>query len=316
MGGEWSGNFLRGRNQTTRGGKGAEVTRIAGRQKQLVTTAQMAEIGFASGSATKRVQAGRMFLVFPGVLALHPPPYSPSERYLAAVLATDPDSLLGGWASAHLVGLTEDAPSVIEVVNSTGRGRGIAGITVHRSTVHRADRATARGIPCTTSARTIVDLARTTAEDELEDLLLAADSKRSLDRRRFEALLDERRGQPGTGVLRRLITDDPVVMRSKNERRMFSICREFGVPLPLTDVKIETEGRTFYADFLWPDLGLVVEAQSWRWHGGRSDQAADADKGQLLTAAGFSVVPFTRDQIKKQRAETGRRLLALTLPRP
>jgi len=182
-----------------------------------------------------------MFLVFPGVLALHPPPYSASQRNLAAVLAAGPGSLLAGWAAAHHLGLTETAPSVLEVVNPTGRGRAIAGIKVHRSTLHRADRTRVWGIPCTTSARTIVDLARTTPEDELEDLLLAADSKRSLDRRRFEALLDERRRQPGTGVLRRLITDDPVVMRSKNERRMFSICREFGVPLPLTDVKIATD---------------------------------------------------------------------------
>ena len=79
-----------------------------------------------------------------------------------------------------------------------------------------------------------------------------------------------------------LISDDPPELRSKNELRMFSICREFGVERPLTNHRIDVGDRTFYADFCWPELGLIVEADSWRWHGGR------------------------------QRAETGRRLVALT----
>ena len=50
---------------------------------------------------------------------------------------------------------------------------------------------------------------------------------------------------------------------------MFSICREFGVERPLTNHRIDVGDRTFYADFCWPELGLIVEADSWRWHGGR-----------------------------------------------
>ena len=59
----------------------------------------------------------------------------------------------------------------------------------------------------------------------------------------------DRRGRPGMGHVLALITDDPVELRSRNERRMFSICREFRIPLPLCNFPIETAGRAFIADF-------------------------------------------------------------------
>lgn len=92
---------------------------------------------------------------------------------------------------------------------------------------------------------------------------------------------------------------------------MFSICREFGLPLPLTNHRIDTAGSTFYADFCWPDLRLIVEADSWRWHGGKSAHESNADRDQFLFMAGWRVVHFTRGQIKNQRTETDRRLAAL-----
>jgi hypothetical protein len=147
---------------------------------------------------------------------------------------------------------------------------------------------------------------------ELEELLLAADSLGKLSRRRLEELLGERRGQPGAARLRELITDDPAETRSKNERRMLRICRRFGIPRPLANHPVEAGGRRYVADFCWPDLRLIVEADSWRWHGGRLKTERDRDRDQLLTIAGWIVVHFTRSQIKNEPAEVGRRLLALT----
>ena len=141
---------------------------------------------------------------------------------------------------------------------------------------------------------------------------MAADSARLLNRDRLEQLAIERRGRPGIAHVLALITDDPVELRSRNEIRMRSICREYGIPLPLCNHRIETEGRTFIADFCWPELHLIVEADSWRWHGGRLAAESDADRDQLLSSPAGESCTFTRDQIKHQRGETGRRLAALT----
>jgi hypothetical protein len=133
-------------------------------------------------------------------------------------------------------------------------------------------------------------------DDALEDALIAADSLRILNRPRLEELIGERAGRPGISRLAALISDDPVETQHQNERRMFSICREFGIPRPLTQYRIEAGGRTFYADFCWPDVPLVVEFDSWRWHGGRTRTEYDRDRDQVVPSPAFrrSASPATR----------------------
>jgi very-short-patch-repair endonuclease len=152
-------------------------------------------------------------------------------------------------------------------------------------------------------------------DDALEDALIAADSLRILNRPRLEELVGERAGRPGISRLAALIAADPVETQHRNERRMFSICREFGIPRPLTQYRVDVSGRTFFADFIWPDIPLVVEFDSWRWHGGRSRTERDRDRDQLLAIAGLPTVRFTRDQVVHQRGKTGNRLVALTRSR-
>lgn len=209
--------------------------------------------------------------------------------------------------------MQELLPLPAHVSNGSGRGKSRPGIVVHRRSIETRDTLVRFGIPCTSPARTVIDCAASLPIDRLEDLLMAADSGRpGLSRTRLEELVNERRGQPGTRNLLRLITDDPKETRTVNERRMLSICREAGVVEPETNYRIEVGDRVFFADFCWPRLRLVVEADSWRWHGGRLAGEADTDRAQLLSMAGWKVVRFTRDQIKLDRELTGRRLQALT----
>lgn len=142
---------------------------------------------------------------------------------------------------------------------------------------------------------------------------MAADSKRVLNRRRLDELIAEHRGRRGVRTLTALISDDPVDVRNRNELRMLRICRRAGVEKPRTNYPIQVGDRTFYADFCWTSLALIVEADSWRWHGGRQASESDADRDQLLATARWRVVHFTHDQIKHQAAEVGLRVAALTL---
>jgi hypothetical protein len=283
------------------------------RQKQLILGDQLTQAGLSPSGIRSRVARSQLHRLHPGVYATHPPPYSRQQIWLAAVFAGGSGSFLSDLCAASHLDIWDDPPPLTaHITNESGRGRSLRGITVHRRKLDRADVFIARGIPCTSPTRTVVDCAAALAEDPLEDLLLAADAKRSLNRRRLEELMKMRTGQPGIGRLRRLITDDPVETRSKNERRMRAICRRHGVPLPLANHPIEAGGRAFIADFCWPELKLIVEADSWHWHGGRRATEQDTDRDQLLAIAGWRVVHFTRDQIKRHPGEVGRRLLALT----
>ena len=299
------------RSATTHRAREARIGRTASRQLQLVTHDQLHHLGLSDGGIRYRAGAGRLHPVHPRVYALHPPPFSRNQRWLAAVLACGPASALPDLPAAALAGLVEEPQRFVHVSNLTGRGRGLPGVIVHRRRIDPRDMTRIGGVPCTTATRTVVDCAASLDVLALEELLLTADSKRALDRRRLGELLAQRRGQRGTRKLRELITDDPVATRSLNESRMFSVCRSAGIALPLCNHRVEAGNRTFYADFCWPDLGLIIEADSWRWHGGRHATESDADRDQLLSIAGWQVVHFTRAQILARR-ECRRRVAALT----
>ena len=230
---------------------------------------------------------------------------------LAAVLACGPGTVVSDLSAAAQLRLTEQFPDEIHVTALNRSGRRLEGVVGHRRAIERFDVIDAFGIPCTTAARTIFDCARILEEEALEDLLMAADSKRTLNRRRLEELMKEHPGQPGVARLRSLTTAPVAETRSANERRMLRICRRAPVEEPEVNYPIRVGERRFIADFSWPALRLVVEADSWRWHGGRLASESDADRDQLLALAGWQVVRFTRNQIKHQPELVGNRLLAL-----
>lgn len=289
------------------------VERLFRSQKQLIRLEQLVALGLSPSEVEKRVNRRHLHRLHRSVFAAHPPPYSPQQQYLAAVYACGGATLVSDWAAAWLIGSRETLPLLPHVSNPAGRGRRLNGLVVHQRLIDARDRTNCQGIPCTSAPRMILDCAASATILELEDLLMAADSGRpGLHGGRLKQLVAENAGQRGIRNLRALITDDPRETQSVNERRGLSICREYGVPLPDCQVRIDIAGRTFYADFLCPDLNLIVEADSWRWHGGKEANESDSDRDQLLAIAGYRVVHFTRNQIKLARAETGRRLVALT----
>jgi predicted transcriptional regulator of viral defense system len=311
MKGDWRTAASGAPNQTIREVRAA-IERAGLEQKHLITLDQLKAAGLSPRGVRARVSAGRLHRVFRGVYCVHPPPHSLRQRYLATVLACGPGSYLSDLSAAHHVGMTERPASAIHVTNSSGAGRSLPGAVVHRRVVAAQDIVRPDGIWCTSPARTIIDCAAWVSQALLEDLLMAADATHSLDRARLEELIEERRGQPGMRKLQALITDEPVETRSINERRVLRICRRFGIPEPLVNHPIRVGERLFYADFCWSELNLIVEADSWRWHGGRLAGESDADRDQVLSMAGWKIVHFTRDQIKREADRTGRRLLTLT----
>ena len=67
----------------------------------------------------------------------------------------------------------------------------------------------------------------------------------------------------------------------------------------------------FEVDFFWPDLGLIVETDGWRYHRTPSAQTRDALRDQIHTAAGLTPLRFSHYQVKYE-PEHVRRILART----
>jgi very-short-patch-repair endonuclease len=65
------------------------------------------------------------------------------------------------------------------------------------------------------------------------------------------------------------------------------------LPLPITQRQLQG-GRV---DFYWPQLGLVVEADSLRYHRTPAQQRADRLRDQKHAATGLTSLRFTHWQI-------------------
>src|SRR5215207_4091057 len=171
-------------------------------QKQLITLGQLQQSGLSASGVRSRLERGHIFRIHAGVYAIHPPPYSRHQLYLAAVFAGGPGSALSDLPAAAVLGIYETSPLPAHITNSSGRGRSVAGIVVHRRDLEPRDMCVRHGIPCTTPARTILDCSRILGAEEM---LMAADSMRILNRRRLEELI----ARHGSRHLRTLLTDGP-----------------------------------------------------------------------------------------------------------
>jgi very-short-patch-repair endonuclease len=92
------------------------------------------------------------------------------------------------------------------------------------------------------------------------------------------------------------------------------IWREAGVERPRVNILIPVPGRQrpLTVDFAWPEIRMVVEADSQRFHGDWERAEADRDRDQLLALAGWVCHRFVRRRIKDDPAGSARRLRGLT----
>lgn len=185
------------------------IDALASRQQRLITFAQLLELGLSSSAIAKRASGGRLHRLHRGVFAIHPPPCTRHQRWLAAVLACGPGALLSDGCAAALMGISDFVPRAAQISLPSGRGRSRPGIEVHRRPIDPRDVRRSHFIPCTSAARALIDLAPSTSEAALERMMVAAESLRLLNRRRLGELAEERRGRPGVHKLASLLALEP-----------------------------------------------------------------------------------------------------------
>ncbi|MEO7198384.1 MAG: DUF559 domain-containing protein [Solirubrobacterales bacterium] len=293
-----------------------EIARVVERQKSLITAAQFKSIGLTETGVRSRIVRGRLHRIHSGVYATHSPPYSREQLWLAAVLACGPGALLCGLPAAGHWGIIESPPLTAHISLPSGRGRSREGLTVHRRSVDPRDVRNKDGLPSTSVDVVLVDLAPTHAEAELESMLVAAESLGLLRRSRLAELVSSRRGRPGTGRLASILALEPAIIRSDLELLFMPIWREAGVDRPKVNFPISVVGgHVLTVDFAWPQIRMVVEADSQRFHGDWERAAADRERDQLLALEGWVVHRFVRRRIKKDPRGTAERLRLLTAAR-
>ena len=210
-------------------------------------------------------QARRLHRVHRGVYALGPAALTHEGNLMAAVLACGPGSLLAGLSAGAHHGLIRNSSALIDV--ATPRRVRQPGIRAHTLALADVDRTERLGIPCTSIARTLLDVAarRPTVLPALEQAVRIE----TFDLRAIDDVLARNPGARGARRLRlalAVVTAGGPKFRSEFERRFLPITRAAGMPGPLVNHTIVLEGGAIEVDFFWPDLNLVVEVDGFRFH--------------------------------------------------
>ena len=239
-----------------------------------------------------RADAGRLHRIHRGVYAVGRRGLTGHGRWMAAVLAYAPNGVLSHRCAASLHGLLFYSGHRIDVTSLTGKSR--PGIVVHRvRELPDDDRILVDGIPVTSTARTLCDLARVVSPDRVARAVEAAERLGVLDLRAFE-----RRTPPR--ALREALAGyyDPGFVRSELERRFARLCRDVGLPPPAMNVWVCGQE----VDALWKDQKVVVELDGYEAHRTRAAFERDRKRDAALLLAGYSVLRVTGRRLEDDSA--------------
>jgi hypothetical protein len=272
------------------------IAALAAAQHGVVGRGQLTALGLSDSAVGRRVAAGRLHRVHRGVYAVGHPVLGPNGHRLAAVLACGPAAVLSHASAAGLWGIRPDNGSRVDVTVVGGSCRRSRRLRVHRArALPAAERAVRDAIPVTSPARTVLDLAPTLSERALERMLDRVEVERLTDVRTILATVAANHGHHGSGPLRRTLAQHvpgTTLTRSRLEERVLALCRAHGLPRPLVNHPV----LGLEVDFVFPD-GVLVEADSWRYHHRPAAFARDRERDGMLVRAGYRVLRFSDEQI-------------------
>jgi very-short-patch-repair endonuclease len=177
-----------------------------------------------------------------------------------------------------------------------------AGINAHRSRLATTDITEQYGIPTTTPARTLLDLA---------EILDPASLTRAVHELRLSKLLrlDDLAAQlvPGrkTTTLQQLVRRPTRPTRSHFEDTFLNFVTRFDLPWP----EVNTHVAGYEVDMLWPGRRLIAELDGRDVH--EIDFEADREKDADLLAHGHRVIRVTWERLTEQTAKEAARFKRL-----
>ena len=230
---------------------------------------------------------------------------------MAAVLAAGPVAVLSHRTAAALWAIRDSSSGNIEVTAPRERRR--PGVTVHRAVLPPDERDEHEGIPVTTPARTLLDLAAVLDEHQLARACERAEALRLGSPTSLQDLVDRYPRRPGTPAIRRVLEAQrvtPTRTRTELERLLLSFLDAENLPRPLVNERL----GDIEPDFRWPEQRLIVETDGFETHGTRAAFERDRARDRALQAAGWRVIRVTRRQLEREPKQIAAALRALLRP--
>ena len=270
-----------------------QIAALARRQHGVVSTAQLAQLGVSRDAIRHRVRRRLLVALHHGVYRLGPT-HSPLASPMAATLACGPTAVLSHHSAAALLGIRRPQPGPIHVTVTRGHARKRKGLVIHRTRSLRADEVTTfKGIPTTTAARVLLDIAPDLNRKHLARAIEEAQIQGHLDHLSLADAVSQAHGHRGVAALRAASPTEVRMTRSEAERRLIELIDAAELPRPQTNVKV----AGYEVDLLWPAERLIVEVDGFAFHGSREAFERDRERDAELSALGFRVARVTWRQL-------------------
>jgi Protein of unknown function (DUF559) len=265
-----------------------------------VARRQLLALGISARETERRIADGRLIRLHRGVYAVGHRILTPHGHSMAAVLALGPRAVLSHKSAGSLHELLTTAQTRTDItVPKANRARPRKGLRIHvTDTLHPDDIDEVDGIPVTSIARTILDLAAVLASTQLRRVLEQADRNGVLNLLALERALDRRPRARGRSSLRAILRDytGAPPTRSVFERAFLELVEKAGLPKPLVNASL----AGLEPDVYWPQWGLVVELDSRGFHSDPRTFESDRIRDARLQRLGLRVLRVTWKRLKHE----------------
>ncbi len=266
----------------------------------------------------RRIERGGLHVVHRGVYAVGHQALGVEGRWMAATLAFGPEAVLSHRSAGQLWGIVPRSrirPEVTRPRHAAGRPH----LIVHQAPLPRDEIRRVRGIPVTSVPRTMLDLAATRPEREVERAWGEIEVLELTDVLSVPDLLERHPGRPGSVLLARLAGRKARhVGRTRNEleEAFLALVDAHHLPRPRMNAHLALRGRFFEIDCLWEELRVAIELDGGSVHRTTEAFHKDRERDRILIAERWTTVRVTWEHILDTPTELVDDLRLILTPYP
>ena len=278
------------------------LSQLSAARDSVLSTRQLHALGFKAPALTRKLGQRRLHHLHRGVYAVGRPDLRRNGWRRAAVLRFGRRAVLAESTAGALLDLLDPRDQVrLAVPGRPARPAASTGIGLRYSAVWLpGDVVWVDGLPCTSVARTLADLAAAGEDRAFARAWDAADARQLIDVGAMREQVE--RGGPGVGLLRarmeRYSASAPP--ESVLEELFFDLCARHGLPRPSCQWPLGSGDRTGRVDFVFVDAGVAVEVDGRAWHATQAAFTRDRERDLELREHGYDPHRYAYWQVRDE----------------
>lgn len=275
------------------------IRKLTSQQHAAISRRQALALGLGRKAIQKRIDDEVWVPARRGIYASAGSPQTWEQRVMLAVVSGGPGAVASHITAASLWRLVDRRPTTTHItVPHSRRLTTSLGRVIHRSRIV-PDIRRVSGIPVTSPARTLVDIAAERDEGQLEAALDSALNLRLVSSPALIRYIANRGlgNRRGVALLNRLLDDrDKGSTESELERRFLRVVRNARLLEPGRQHRV---GRR-RIDFAYIEERIAIELDGFAEHGVKRAFEDDRRRQNELTLQGWVVLRFTWDDVTRR----------------